>query len=145
MNIINTYLSNELYDLDKDIKWSISWHNSFRALWEQGVNDTLQTWLCRRIAFTLDSNHVDPQQAIQWFCNKTFCIRIEIRNYWLQNDTEELHYTHPEQHGTSWGLGSLDVTGTLPGSNASSEERKSSDWHTEDMWLGERELVCVLT
>lgn len=63
-----SYLSNELDDLDKDVKWSVPGHHSLGTLGEQTVDDALQARLGRRVALTLDTDHVNPQQTVQGLC-----------------------------------------------------------------------------
>ena len=54
----NFYLRNELYDLDKDIKWRIPGDNSFSPLRKQGVDNGLQAALCHIVRFAFDPENV---------------------------------------------------------------------------------------
>lgn len=60
-----TYLCNKLDDLDKDIEWGISGHNSFGTLREERIDDACQARVSGRVALTLDADHVHPQQPIK--------------------------------------------------------------------------------
>ena len=54
----NFYLRNELYDLDKDIKWSVPGDNSFSPLGKQGVDNGLQAALGHVVRFAFDPENI---------------------------------------------------------------------------------------
>ena len=58
-----SHLSDELDDLDKDVEGRVSRHDQFGAAWEQTVDDALEAARRRRVALTLDPNHVNPTDS----------------------------------------------------------------------------------